>query len=141
MPNLVKPSLNTRNSRKRCFNWKNSPVPCVASPSETMRCGVPDHAAERHEFSKSNSRFDRSYRDGAGAHPVPTSCMPSSWCAGMAQSGEESRLACHFFCRVQTGSLLEIRHQGSAVDNHTDVNRSALSRSIDRIIIPIGRPN
>src|SRR5256885_3978609 len=37
IPKTVKPFFSTRNSSMRCFSWKNSRVPCVASPMATMR--------------------------------------------------------------------------------------------------------
>src|ERR1700722_2974788 len=37
MQNMVKPSSATQSSSSRCLSVKNSRVPCVASPSETMR--------------------------------------------------------------------------------------------------------
>src|SRR5579883_45835 len=37
MPKMVKPICVARNSTMRCFSWKNSREPWVASPSSTMR--------------------------------------------------------------------------------------------------------
>src|SRR5580692_9466014 len=69
MPNIVKPSSATQNSSKRCFNWKNSRVPCVASPSETMRASP--------MIRRSGSRSE---------NPLPASTVASGMALARIQS-------------------------------------------------------